>query len=73
MPVVGRQHPVQPRRRPDTEIDDAGAAADQRGTVGPVAPVQPPPDRADDDARSAPPMQRMTGEIQPRSKESLSR
>ena len=30
-------HLVQPARSPDTEIDDAGAAADQRGAVGAVA------------------------------------
>ncbi len=46
------QDTIESRRRPDTEIDDAGACPDERGTVRPVATVEPPPDRADDDARA---------------------
>ena len=49
-----RQHVVQPGCRPDAQIDDAGTGADQRGPVRPVARLEPPSQRADDDARDHP-------------------
>ena len=43
----GRQHLVQPGGRPDAEIDDARARADERRAVGAVARLEPPAERAD--------------------------
>ena len=37
--------------RPHAQVDDAGAAADERSAVGPVALVQPPADGAHDESQ----------------------
>jgi hypothetical protein len=42
-----REHAIQLRGRPDTEIDDTGPASDQRRAVGPVPGLEPPTQRAD--------------------------
>ena len=47
----GREHTVEPRRRPDAQVDDPRSGPDQRRAVGAVAWLQPPAEAADQNAR----------------------